>query len=350
MASSSLLSRLTRPFQPRSTLAGRELQLHLDTATLYKTLPPQRHVPRHQKPTPEQQHVASLLKLPSALPPFEHQATALTAHLHANTTRVLRSLAASFASHRPAQTLRDSLRFSLHVEKSSVAGAGRGVFVDGLVRSGSVATLYPGVSYLPSQVRRSGLADEGIATQADYFISRYDGVVIDGSADVEIDVEGVLPEGWSAKQSTETSQDSLEESQGDLMHPLGLGHLVNHPPPDTAPNVLQFMFDLDLQALPRELRPLVPCRNWGDVGGVLERVENEAFRQRVPSSTVFVSGSTDAGRITRTVALVAIRDIQNEELFMNYRFNPNAPGLPDWYWDCDPEESSRRWKPKGVFY
>ena len=44
------------------------------------------------------------------------------------------------------------------------------------------------------------------------------------------------------------------------------------------------------------------------------------------------------------VALIATRELSNEELFLNYRLNPNAPsGLPNWYSAVDPEEDSRRW-------
>ena len=44
------------------------------------------------------------------------------------------------------------------------------------------------------------------------------------------------------------------------------------------------------------------------------------------------------------VALVATRPLQDEELFLNYRLNPNAPsGLPEWYTPVDPDEDARRW-------
>lgn len=238
---------------------------------------------------------------------------------------------------------------------SSVQGAGRGVFVHGLVKKGSVVTLYPGLSYLPSQIRRSRLAggDDNAASRADYFISRYDGVVIDGSVEVEVDATGLISQTQQADGATsmvEVGRQAMLGEERELTHPLGLGHLVNHPPKGMMPNVLQFMVDLDLNAMPREMRTLVPCRNCGNVNSVIERMENVAFQQRVPSSAAFVSGIADANRLVRTVALVATRDISDEEVFMNYRFNPAAPGLPDWYSDCDPEGSARRWKGKGVFF
>jgi hypothetical protein len=42
------------------------------------------------------------------------------------------------------------------------------------------------------------------------------------------------------------------------------------------------------------------------------------------------------------IVLVALEDIQEEELFLNYRLNPNLE-LPDWYHSVDPDEDERRW-------
>jgi hypothetical protein len=44
-----------------------------------------------------------------------------------------------------------------------------------------------------------------------------------------------------------------------------------------------------------------------------------------------------------SVALVAIRPIQQgEELFLNYRLNPKLK-LPEWYHPVDEQEDRRRW-------
>lgn len=167
----------------------------------------------------------------------------------------------------------------------------------------------------------------------DYWISRFDGVVIDGAAEVQLDI----------------SVPAVAEG-AELVHPFALGHLVNHPPTGVKANCLQFMLDVDVAKLPDGARELLPNENFADVAGLLERVENEAYRQRVPGSTRFVRKGGGASGVRRTVALVAMRDIRDEEVFMNYRFNPQAPGLPEWYHDCDPEGSKRRWNMKGVFF
>ena len=44
-----------------------------------------------------------------------------------------------------------------------------------------------------------------------------------------------------------------------------------------------------------------------------------------------------------SIALVASRDVEDqEELFLDYRLNPEMP-LPDWYHIVDKDESTRRW-------
>ena len=44
----------------------------------------------------------------------------------------------------------------------------------------------------------------------------------------------------------------------------------------------------------------------------------------------------------RGLAFVATRELQDEELFLNYRLNPANP-RPDWYTPVDLEEDKRRW-------
>lgn len=184
-------------------------------------------------------------------------------------------------------------------------------------------TLYPGVSYLPSQVRRLDRVN-------DYFISRYDGVVIDGAASVDLEVPGV---GGS--------------DEAELEHPFAVGHLVNHPPKGVAPNVLQFMLDLDVRKLRKDVIALVPTKNFEEIaGGILEGVENVVHRQRVPGVEMFVG---ERGT-RRTLALVALRDLTEEEIFMDYRFNPRLPHLPEWYHACDEEGSERRWTASGALF
>jgi len=38
------------------------------------------------------------------------------------------------------------------------------------------------------------------------------------------------------------------------------------------------------------------------------------------------------------MVIITLKDVENEELFINYRYNPFS-SHPDWYWDPCPEET-----------
>lgn len=321
------LSRISSYFTPKSTLAGRELQLRIDTAQLYLSIPARLRLPLHEHPeTPEQAHVAAILNV-EALPAFQEQANIVTAYLTAASQKQLIALSSAIRSKSSVDRyIRSQFGFVAGMGDSSVPDAGRGIYVHGSAPRGSLLTLYPGVSYLPSHVRQLG---HNVGN--DYWISRFDGVVIDGASQVELQV------------------DIDADQEQELVHPLALGHIVNHPPKGKEANCLQFMLDIDIGRLPHGARELVPNASFEGETSTLERIENRAYQQRVPGSAHFLSKARHVHRIKRTLALVATRDINDEEIFMNYRFNPNSRGLPEWYHDCDPETSSRRWNSAGIF-
>jgi hypothetical protein len=74
--------------------------------------------------------------------------------------------------------------------------------------------------------------------------------------------------------------------------------------------------------------------------------ENRSFvehEERTINDSVQEGQFFDRGNVV-TVALVALRPIQDEEILLNYRLNPNAPaGLPDWYSPVNVDEDARRW-------
>lgn len=51
----------------------------------------------------------------------------------------------------------------------------------------------------------------------------------------------------------------------------------------------------------------------------------------------------EADQSVSGLALVAVREVKDEELLLNYRLNPNLPSLPDWYSPVDADEDRRRW-------
>jgi len=57
-----------------------------------------------------------------------------------------------------------------------------------------------------------------------------------------------------------------------------------------------------------------------------------------------VLGSVDRSYSMMGMCMMATRDIwDGEEIFVNYRFNPNAIGLPDWYTPVKDGADEARW-------
>jgi hypothetical protein len=74
---------------------------------------------------------------------------------------------------------------------------------------------------------------------------------------------------------------------------------------------------------------------------ILPYIPNDYFKE--PN---FVWGKPDC--IRHSVVCVAKRLIKDEELFLNYRYNPAHP-YPDWYAQPDEMEAKRRWSKMTVF-
>eukprot|EP00965_Chrysotila_dentata_P024837 823454-Pleurochrysis_carterae.AAC.4 len=70
--------------------------------------------------------------------------------------------------------------YAIHVRDSDVAG--RGVFIRGKAKVGSVVSLYPGVAMLPADILRIPLAAlKARYKDNDFMIQRWDGTLLDGS-------------------------------------------------------------------------------------------------------------------------------------------------------------------------
>ena len=128
-------------------------------------------------------------------------------------------------------------------------------------------------------------------------------------------------------------------------NPLAVGHLVNHPLAGTKPNLLQAAFDfphewLGAAPIPTQLftTPSSGISQLGADGDGGERSYAQLRQQRRDDEQA-AGGAAIPG-----LALLTLEPIEDgAELFLNYRFNPDQPDLPDWYTDPFPEESARRW-------
>lgn len=345
---------------------GRTLQLKLDAAKIYSLIQQSScahalipSILRSPPPPPsdDEEPIAQQLGLES-LPPVSYQAKIIKYHLLHSTRLILDHTLNSLMSPNQPDHIRKCFNFVPTISESTILNAGRGLFVDGAVSPGSVVAIYPGVSYLPSQLRKahsptssSEHADDtstcpdpqydnqgNSSPLSDYAIARYDGVVVDGAQEISIDLDAVFNH-WGQAPSSRPET---------LSHPFANAHIVNHPPEGVQPNVLQFLLDIDVTTLLPQLALLVPVRPSDSPLARLDNYENTATRQRVKHIAFFASNAPNQ-QLLRTVALIATRHIRDEELFMDYRFNP-AVQAPKWYHPCgDGQQAHRRWYSRDAF-
>jgi hypothetical protein len=361
--------------------SGRETQLRLDTALLF--------ILTHPTYANEIEQDRVLMTL-DKMPPFGDQLKHVVKHVSEVATHSLSQLNAEFEkqakiskgnvlSENPSQGGRVhqesafSVRrmafagnrhipertFSLRVASSLIPGAGLGLFVDGEAPAGSLITIYPGITYRPSDVKH--MADFPIVSKNnEHLLWRYDGVIVDGGP-------GAISQLLRRKRLE--SEIPFEQSH---LNTYAGGQYINHPPRGTVPNALQYALDIRLARLPARVKHLVPNLPWeaephGAEGPVenpdarlgdwkkrflahsLENLENMAIRQRVISSALISRRAHNPSTTQKSIAIMATRPVVNEEVYINYRFNPDGPDLPDWYADCNPEESRRRWAQEGFW-
>lgn len=132
---------------------------------------------------------------------------------------------------------------------------------------------------------------------------------------------------------------------------FALGHEINHPLMQTQPNVIPFALELEVAALPAELSAVLPSAPFSAVASTDEaesrRSLEDMFRSSVVSGDFAHGAACEEGEasVTRTaLAMVALREIRDEELFFNYRLNPRgrAP-RPPWYEPVNALEDELRW-------
>jgi hypothetical protein len=366
---------------------GREAQLRLDTARLFILISPS-----YASSIPPDASSITLDDMPS----FKEQAASVANHVGQAACSLVLSVGsaadgsgasrfqmtaadgscykepaavpAAFSARRMrtrgsgVRNIADKRDFRLRVAPSSIPGAGLGVFVDGTADAGSLITIYPGRMYRPCDVRFMPDFPD-VSKNNEYLMWRYDGIIVDGNSP---SVASLL-----AAQQDDTDINSY-----------ACGQFVNHPPRGGGANALQYVLDINLDTLPPRFHRLVPNEPWqertlvdprmmhdeidvhGDSAvtsrrpawtlGFMDRamrsLEDAVIRQRVASSALLGLGRQQARRAVRnSLAIVATRPIADEEVFINYRFNPESPALPDWYEDCDSEESRRRWSQEGFW-
>lgn len=227
----------------------------------------------------------------------------------------------------PSHHVLDSTNgFCLRVAASSVENGGYGLWVSGEAALGDIVALYPGVAYTVQYHRRIP-GYPSVALSNCHLISRYDNVIIDAKPWGKRNFSATFE---AEKYSNRAEAALLQLRQN---NPFAVAQWCNHPPKGVSPNVVTASFDW----IPGYSKgSLIDTREYFPVVqyGPLHEQREEGVDQPPITQDILVSG----------LALVALRDIKNEELFLNYRLNPNSiNSLPDWYHPVDKEEDIRRW-------
>jgi len=211
--------------------------------------------------------------------------------------------------------------FALRVADSSLPGAGLGVYAGaaadgGGIRGGEVVALYPGI-FVPLVPLHARAAARGEPVMDVLHMARLWGYGAIDSRLCEVSFE----EGssyWLILEEHSGLMDGFRPEQrvggSGCNSPFAVGHLVNHPPRGTAPNVSWQEFDWNGAS------PLVPNR--------LHR----GLWYMHPTTMEPVDMPSEEGAVQLPlpgVAIVALRDLaEGEELFMDYKLSkPHPP----WY-------------------
>ena len=204
-----------------------------------------------------------------------------------------------------ALLIKKHLGYATLALKSSIPKAGRGVFVDGFAPAGSLVAFVPGKvwpkEYLLNVKASSPVFKEDPKQQLSI---RYDDILID------------------SRKAPYTVLDN-ENSNA-----FGIGHIVNHPSKSNVPNCGTVMIDLmeNMNLQQKGLDAYVP---------------NTYVKQPM----MFGPQAMDREKVAmHGFGLIASRDLENEELFYDYRLSPGEEvSYPSWYHVCDEEELKNRW-------
>lgn len=284
-----------------------------------------------------------------------------------------------------AAAFEERLGFTLHCKPSGIVHeeAGLGLYIKGRAEPGTVVSLYPGVIYSPSHYRYIPGYPKVDANNA-YLISRFDGLVIDGKPWGKGDDKREWWDGhdgylvgkngnfdcskeqiyepvkkrqpptsfWQFVGGGKAVQGPLEGAELERRNPLASGHFANHPPKGVQPNVMicPYTFSISGQELIRPYIPNVVFGNDEELDmqrrgplwineGRKERKDDDNKRLSTVETTEMPQHEISD---VQTLVLVATREVEDEELMLNYRLSSYIH-QPSWYHPVNVEEEKRRW-------
>jgi len=198
--------------------------------------------------------------------------------------------------------LMEQYGFALHIKESSIPSAGKGVFLQcppgHTVFPGTVLGFFAGKVHLREHLQSMEVCASLFPDDNFMLMALADGSVVDGRTAHEVP-----------------------------SNPFALAHMVNHPAEGGEPNVLQVSYGfehdpLGLTEFPKELRHHVP---------------------NVYAKPPTLLGTPDRFAFMHTVVLLATKPlVHGDELFLDYRLNPDSPDLPTWYVSYDAEAARKR--------
>ena len=186
--------------------------------------------------------------------------------------------------------LRSRLGYSTLALESTVEEAGRGIYVDGFCPAGSLLAFFPGYVWPKEQLLKSSVVAHIFKDDPLYHLSmRYDDILID------------------------SRKAPYTVLNGENSNPFAIGHIANHPPKGVQPNCSTTMVNFF-------------------------EYSNDSLSKYIPNmygrDPMFLGpGLFDRKKIVmHGFGLLAMRDIQNEECFYDYRLKLGQNhSYPDWY-------------------
>jgi hypothetical protein len=202
--------------------------------------------------------------------------------------------------------IKQRLGYATIALQSTIQDAGRGIFVDGFAPAGSLVAFFPGMIWPKEHLVNVTAVRNIFKDDPKYHLSmRYDDILVD------------------SRKEPYTVLDN------DHSNAFAIAHVANHPPmQEEQPNCGTVVVDF----LEKE--------KWQELG-LARYVPNRYAKppmmlgpQALDLNKVYMHG----------FGLIAIRDLENEEVFYDYRLSPGEESTyPEWYNVCSPEDVRNRW-------
>jgi hypothetical protein len=188
--------------------------------------------------------------------------------------------------------VRREIGHSVLALKSTVPGAGRGVFLDGTAMEGSL------VAFIPGEVLPKEYLTNVSASLTDYLSH-------DNNYQLSLRSDDILIDSRRAPYTVLDDEGS---------NPWSLGHVVNHPPPNVIPNCRTVMINF---TEPMNLEST----------GLFRYVPNTYKRKPMLLGPKLIDRDVI---VMHGMAIMTRRDVSNEELFYDYKLTGDD-GKPGWY-------------------